>query len=142
MKIYVDTSAWIAALCSEAQSEAVATWLGAQTASQLYASEWVKTEIASALSIKFRRGELQSSDLPELRRSFADIYAAGSTWAALESLDFSQAATLCSEPNSGLRGGDALQLATALRLKCSHFFSLDHVLNKNAVAHGLTLISL
>ena len=142
MNTYVDTSAWVASLCSEERSDAVGTWLGAQAPQTLTASEWVKTEINSALSIKCRRGELQAADLTVLHLSFDEFYVAGSRWALLESVDFLKASDLCKNYASGLRGGDALHLAVALRLKCSHFLSLDHVLSKNALALGMKLNAL
>ncbi len=142
MTIYVDTSAWVASLCREAQSESVGAWLGAQLPQSLMASLWVKTEISSALSIKCRRGDLRAADLAPLHQSFDEFYHSGSHWASLEPNDFSLASALCKDVASDLRGGDALHLAVALRLKCSHFLSLDHVLNKNALTQGLKLIAL
>jgi predicted nucleic acid-binding protein len=53
--------------------------------------------------------------------------------------DHQRARELVSQANSGLRAGDALHLATALRLGANQLATLDRVLAGNAATQGLTL---
>ena len=140
--IYVDTSAWIAHHTTETATAAVQSWFAQQVFSDLACSEWVKTEYASGLSLKMRRGELTDAQFSEAHQVFAELCVAGPVWMAVEKQDFFEAARLCVDFACGLRAGDALHLAVALRTRCRGFLSLDGVLNKNAARCGLHLIEL
>jgi len=53
---YVDTSVWVALLAREAPAAALAQWLA--TAPALCCADWTQVELASALGIKHRRGDI------------------------------------------------------------------------------------
>jgi uncharacterized protein len=140
--IYVDTSVWVAMHAREPRSASVQDWLEDQDLVELCCSEWVKTEYASALSIKYRRGELNSADFADAHHAFARLCVAGPIWLDVETPDFFAAAGYCAEPASGLRAGDGLHLAVAVRTRCEGFFSLDKLLNQNAKRLGLSVVDL
>ena len=140
--IYIDTSVWIAQHTREVGTKAVQHWMAEQDIEAFVCSQWVKTEYASGLSIKFRRGGLSVEHFTSAHQCFAELCVAGPSWISLRDEDFLQAARLCSDSASALRAGDALHLAVALRSGCSAFCSLDHVLNKNAAACGLHTFAL
>lgn len=54
MTLYLDTSVLVSALTHEAASERTRAWLGRQAAGDLIISDWVVTEVSSALAIKLR----------------------------------------------------------------------------------------
>lgn len=138
--IYVDTSIWIAMHAREARTTDVQNWLESQQLGALCCSEWVKTEYASALSIKRRRGELNDADFTDAHRAFARLCVAGPTWLDVEPPDFLTAAGYCADADSGLRSGDALHLAVAVRTRCEALFSLDNLMNSNARRLGLGVV--
>jgi uncharacterized protein len=140
--IYVDTSVWVAMHARESHSQRVQDWLEHQELAQVCSSEWVKTEFASALSIKYRRGELIGADFSDAHHAFARLCVAGPVWLDVDPPDFLAAAGFCAEPDTGLRAGDALHLAVAQRSKCEAFLSLDNLLNENAQRLGLRVIRL
>ncbi len=140
--IYVDTSAWIALQLRESKTEAVQAWVERNGMAGLVCSEWVKTEYASALSIKRRRGDIDDGHFERAHRAFGKICVAGPTWLAVETQDFFEAARLCADPSTKMRAGDALHLAVAVRCQCEEFLSLDAVLNDNAKRLGLGTITL
>lgn len=140
--IYVDTSVWIALQLREAKTEAVQAWVEAHGMAGLGCSQWVKTEYASALSIKRRRGDINDDHFERAHSAFGKICAAGPTWLAVETQDFVEAARLCADPATNMRAGDALHLAVAMRCQCTDFLSLDQVLNDNAERLGLGAITL
>lgn len=138
--IYVDTSVWVAMHAREPRSEQVQDWLQDQDLAGLCCSEWVKTEYASALSIKYRRGELNRADFADAHHAFARLCVAGPIWLDVETPDFLAAAGFCAEPDTGLRAGDGLHLAVAVRARCEAIFSLDDLLNHNAKRLGLRVV--
>ena len=127
--IYVDTSVWIALQLREAKTDAVQAWFVEHGMSGLACSEWVKTEYASALSIKRRRGDIDEDHFTRAHQTFRKIWVSGLTWLTVETPDFTEAANLCANP-------------VALRYQCTEFLSLDIVLNDNAKRLGMGRITL
>ncbi len=137
VKCYVDTSILVAAHCSEPETGRVQSWLTARRPSDLVGCSWLLTEVASALSFKERRGEINKSRHHTIS---SDILAFLSQLVTMEpptEKDFEVAATFCHNAASHLRAGDALHLAVALRLKARYIVTLDSVLLENALAQGL-----
>ena len=60
--IYLDTSLLIAALCAEGKSDAVHAWLDLHRDDLLVISCWAVTEVASAVILKQRKGDLDSDE--------------------------------------------------------------------------------
>jgi uncharacterized protein len=140
--VYIDTSVWVALLCFENKAGAIKKILTHQNMLSVCCSDWIRTELMSALSIKYRRGELDLDTLHVLHQTIDGLARNGSHWPTPLAIDFQTASHLCSDPNTKLRAGDALHLAIAKRLKCSQFFSLDDVLNANAQALGFRVVEL
>jgi predicted nucleic acid-binding protein len=137
MHIYVDTSVLVAAHTREPHTALAQTWLAEQSGSDLIISFWALVECDSALAIKRRRGELDessqlasSADIEHFTNRFAPLVSA-------QECDYQRAKELCRHAASGLRSGDALHLAMALRLETTHFATLDRVLADNAAKHGM-----
>lgn len=127
-------------LCAEPSAGALQTWMARQSAHNICCSDWLHTELMSAVSIKRRRGEVSLIALSYLHETINGLRDNGSHWATPIAADFQFASTLCADPDTKLRAGDALHLAIAKRLKCKQFFSLDDVLNSNATALGFESI--
>lgn len=140
--IYIDTSVWIAALCPEATSPAVTAWFQSQAADTLVASTWARVEIASALSIKARRGDIPIDSLAARHEKLRIMAALSMPWPMPETDDYEVAHQLCADASTKLRASDALHLAIAKRLKCTHLFTLDDVLHANAVGMGFKTMAL
>jgi predicted nucleic acid-binding protein len=139
MRTYVDTSVLVAAHTREPHTALAQAWLAEQSGSDLIITSWALVECDSALAIKRRRGELDEGG--QMTAS-ADIDAFASRFAPLvtaQESDHQRARELCRQAASGLRAGDALHLAVALRLETSHFATIDKVLADNAVKHGMTV---
>lgn len=141
MACYVDTSVWVALLGREATATAVERWM--MRGMPLLTSVWTGVEIASALSIKARRGELTQTLVSKSCQAFRDLLATGGL-AGVECVatDFQEAELMCEQVGSGLRGGDALHLAVAQRSGSTHFLSFDKTLNRQAQQMGLVVIDI
>jgi uncharacterized protein len=137
MSCYVDTSVLIAAHTHEQQTSLAQNWLMTQQGSDLILSVWTLVECESALAIKFRRGEIDEVDHIDTTRELREFTAKFSPIAVPIEQDFQKARELCRNVLSGLRSGDALHLAMALRLDVALFVTFDRILNKNAEALGL-----
>lgn len=87
-------------------------------------SEWARTEVASALSITQRRGELDDAGRALAERAFEQMVARGLevVWVVTE--DFRRAADYVRPYTRQLRGADALHIAVAGRLGAA-LHSLD-----------------
>jgi uncharacterized protein len=141
MSCYVDTSAWIALLAHEKTSASVATWM--ELGEPLVTARWTAVEIASAMSIKSRRGEISQQTVSQICEAFRSLIAIGGVAIpSHEDADFQEASLMCEDVSRKIRGGDALHLAVAQRVGCLQFLSFDDVLNTQAVQMGFELIAL
>ncbi len=111
---YCDTSVIIAALLPEVETERVKGWLRGQPAGALAISDWVDTEVASALSIKVRTGAVSPDERLEADRTWASMAKSLFTILPVERAHFRRAARFAASPVPALRGGDALHLAMAI----------------------------
>ena len=141
MACYVDTSAWVALLGREANAGQMAQWM--MRGMPLLTSVWTEVEVASALSIKARRGELTQGMVLQTCQLFRELLGTGGvTGVGCVTTDFQEAALMCEQMSSGLRGGDALHLAVAQRAGSTHFLSFDKTLNRQALQMGLVLVDI
>lgn len=140
MRVYVDTSVLVAAHTREPHTDIAQEWLSAQSGGGLILSTWALVECDSAVAIKLRRGEM---DADGQAAAMADINAFAACFAPFAvpvEEDCQRARELCRHAASGLRAGDSLHLAMALRLDATHFATLDKILATNAAAHGLATL--
>ena len=141
--IYVDTSALLPLCVGEARSAAVTAWLRSPVPPALCSADWCVTEVASALALKLRTGQIDAGALDDVWTSFvAACDGKFLTLVPVEGDDFPHAAALCLRPHAALRSGDALHLAVALRSGCEAMLSFDDTLNRDAQACGLAVIAL
>ena len=113
MILYLDTSVVVTLLTNEPDSGHVAKWLETHLSETLAVSEWVTTEVSSALSIKVRSrqisSEVRAAALVDYKRMVADTLE---TLPIAES-HFRAATGFIERGQSGLRAGDALHVAIA-----------------------------
>lgn len=121
--LYLDTSLLTAALTAEERSESARNWINAAD-EPLITSEWAMTELASALSLKQRRRELDPVTRAVAERSLARLVDEALDVVLVLQPDFRAAAELVRVPERNLRGGDALHIAVAGRLGAT-LHSLD-----------------
>lgn len=141
MACYVDTSVWLALLGREVTAKRVADWFEKGVA--LTTSVWTAVEIASALGVKARRGELTQQAVSAVCKAYRDLLDIGIVQVQnCQITDFNEAQMLCEQVASGMRAGDALHLSVAVRSGCSQFFSFDKTLNQRASLAGLELIAI
>ncbi len=136
MSYYLDTSVLVAMLVAESHSPRVLAWLDATAPGTRVISDWCHTEVASALSIKVRTGQLSL----ELRA------AAAAAWNALHPANFPTLAVLpehfeaasafAAQSELGIRAGDALHIAVAQ--EGGHTLAtLDHRMAQAALQLGI-----
>jgi predicted nucleic acid-binding protein len=115
LKLYVDTSVWVAVFASERDTPRTTRWLQENAGHEIAISPWVRTEFASALSIKLRARLIDDAEATGASTSFSNAVAQSVSELPVLAEDFLTAAAWCSHPESGLRAGDALHLAVAGR---------------------------
>jgi predicted nucleic acid-binding protein len=142
MRFYLDSSALVAFVCNEPTAPALKRWLTGLGDESLCSSDWCVPEVASAVALKVRTGQLAEAQADAAWAAFGEACDGLLQLLPLEAADCSLAAQMCRVHQSGLRAGDALHLAVALRSQCDALLAFDHDLNRNAQAGGLALISL
>lgn len=111
---YLDASLVTTLITTERRTARALDWLIAH-GTELVTSEWTLTEVASALSIKQRRGDVDPDSRAAAERALTQMTERGLTVVPVRTADFRQAADFARRPELNLRGGDALHLAVASR---------------------------
>ena len=135
--IYLYTSVVVALLTPEESSSRALDWF-AQSREPLISSDWLITETHSALGMKQRLYGLSAEARLAAGEQFERLLQGGVELRPLDRGRFRQAAELLQDPALGLRAGDALHLAVALRSRCTLLASFDGRMQQAAIALGLS----
>jgi predicted nucleic acid-binding protein len=134
--VYVDTSVLVALLTNEATAERIAQWVAAETR-PLISGDWCMTEFTSALALKQRTSQISPRQCNAAWKVFGQFCEGSLRLLPLDRETFSHAAHLVRNSKNGLRAGDALHLALALRAKAAALFTLDLRLAESAKQNKL-----
>lgn len=136
---YLDTSFIVAALVPEEVSSPQARdWLRRGGGTALAISNWVVTEVSSALSIKVRTGELTVEQRADVLTEWQRMRDGSLSILQVEESAFGIAARFAARHDLGLRAGDALHLAIASAAGCT-LVTLDKSMAKAAPELGVPL---
>lgn len=113
--IYLDSSLIVSAITNETDTQAVVSWLGRQGANDLFISEWVVTEVMSALAMKVRAGLIDDDIRAKAKSGFRAMRDQGLHILDIEDAHFRHATVLINSCPVKLRAADALHLAVADR---------------------------
>ena len=113
MTFYLDTSVIVAAVTNEAAGQRVRSWLAEQVRGELIVSDWVSTEVSSALALKVRTGDLTQDERKVALHAFRRLTRLCENRRVL-SRHFREATRLIDEGALSLRAADALHLAVAM----------------------------
>lgn len=112
--IYCDTSLLVSTLVEEPDSDISIAWLAEHGGSGLVVSDWTNVEVASALAMKQRRDVLDTVARQRVWSAWVDLVETSFTFVRVEPADFTRAPSAV-DAGAGLRAGDALHLAVALK---------------------------
>jgi predicted nucleic acid-binding protein len=132
---YVDTSAIVSVLTTEAATQRVQHWIAAQRAGNVAISEWTITEFSAALSVKLRMGHLDPAEQEVALSAFRKNVIDSCIVLPISSDHFHSAARLADRHPLGLRAGDALHLAIAIESDAT-LCTLDKRLSESGQAIG------
>lgn len=132
MSLYLDASLLVSVLSREQASARVRDWLSVQATTDLVISDWVATEVASALAMKVRMQALTRCECASALAAFAKLSLSFEV-RPISRIVFQTAATFCGSHALGLRAGDALHLA-ACRQRADTLCTLDRRLAAAATA--------
>lgn len=110
---YLDPSLAVSLITHESFTAAAQQWLAAQPPEQVAVSDWVITEVSSALSIKQRTGDLDEAARRRAQSTFDVLVLDSTTVLDVPRECFARAAEMAGRAKLGLRSGDALHLAVA-----------------------------
>ncbi|MGN6144886.1 MAG: type II toxin-antitoxin system VapC family toxin [Mesorhizobium sp.] len=139
MSFYLDTSLLIAVFTNEAASERARDWLERHQADIMIVSWWSQTEIASALSIKVRSGQIDARQRALVATGLAELIDTAVATVEVTHAHFVEAAALLDDASLGLRAGDALHLAIA-RSNGMRVCTMDRRFAEAGAALGLETI--
>ncbi len=111
--LYLDTSLVVALIIAEPHTGEAHAWLHAQAAGDSAISDWVTTEVASALSLKERTGTLSAANRIWAEETYRELRQNVFTVLQVRRSAFTQAAAFAGRAELSLRSEDALHLAIA-----------------------------
>ncbi len=141
MRFYLDTSVVVSALTREEASPRVRSWLGDKPEADFYVSEWVKTEVSAALSIKVRNRDFTARAQTAALSHFAGLCSENFLFLPIPAAAFGRAAGFANQSHLGLRSGDALHLAI-VESSSMPLVTLDKRLSKAGLELGVETILL
>lgn len=134
---YLDTSFVVASLTrDEVRSENARRWLETAVPETLFVSDWVKTEISSALSLKIRIEQLTIEDRAAVLQRWQLLLADSLSILTVQPDDFETAGRFVERYELALRAGDALHIAIAQSAGCT-LVTLDRRMAEAAVELGV-----
>lgn len=136
--VYADTSVVVALLVPEPMTAAARAWFASGDVVPVTA-DWCVTEVASALSIKVRTGQLTQAQAQRARAVFEQLTQGGLRLVPVSRTAFRDAAGLTSDHRHGLRAGDALHLAVAREIGAGTLATFDGTMGANAKRLGFAL---
>jgi len=110
---YLDASVVVTALANEDATDRAQAWLRARPPGETVISDWVVTEVSSALSIKIRTGKIDVEARARIFREFNRMARDELGLVQVKAAHFHNAARFADQHTLGLRAGDALHLAIA-----------------------------
>lgn len=113
MSYYLDTSALVAAIVREPYTPSIRQWLSENAGSGAFVSDWCHTEMASALSLKVRTGEIDLNQRALAQAAWQKLHTASLPTLAVLPEHFEVAGGFAGQPHLSLRAADALHLAIA-----------------------------
>jgi predicted nucleic acid-binding protein len=135
MRVLIDTSAWIKYFIAETGTEHMQTFLTEQiTDNGFYAAAVTYAEMHATFTRAWKGGRLTEDELAALRAAFDE------QWKSINFIEADESIILLSGELAkihALRGCDAFQLASALRIQARLFISSDDELNEAAKQCGL-----
>lgn len=137
MTVYLDTSVVVPSFVAEDASPVVRRWFGEHALEEWTTSLWTSVEFASAVGNRVRGGTLSIAEGEAALTAFDGEIAGRAELAKPQPEDFDFARRAIAHFNLGLRGGDALHIAIALRLEATLLLTLDRRLANAARAFGL-----
>ena len=140
--IYLDTSVVVPLVVAETTTFKALKWRESLTATQqreITLSAWTATEYTSAIGMKVRNRELSPSQGEAAIEAFEKAILANVRVLDVAAPEFRIAEGLLREFALGLRAGDALHLAIAMRNRARAVVCFDRTLAKVGISLGLAM---
>jgi predicted nucleic acid-binding protein len=141
--VYLDTSALVPLFVPESTSAALLDWYESIRAdARVVSAFWCVTELASALGLKRRTGQITGEQAIAAWHRFSRFAEVDLQLMALQPEHFNDAAELILHPHADLRAGDALHLACARQAGAKSIATLDAAMARNAQRLGIKPVAL
>lgn len=134
---YIDTSTFVPLFLPEARSSEVRAWFARLDLTEIVISTWTMTEFASALGRKVRGGVATAEAATRARGAFLTLARRSLRQVVPSREDYLMAARFLERFELGLRAGDALHVAIALRRGATGLVTLDRGMARAAAALGV-----